>query len=60
MNHNNANKARIGIISNEQNNCNYNSSRIGIGTGGDMCGTNPNTSAGNDCRCDCDLGAKSI
>ena len=50
-------KARIGIIGNEQNNCNSCDSRIGFGTGGDPDDTN---SCGNEATWSPDNGDKHI
>ena len=50
-------RARIGILSNEQNDCNSNDSRIGFGTGGNH--DNSNT-CGNDAKYSADNGDKHI
>ena len=50
-------KARIGIISNEQNNCDSCDSRIGFGTGGDPDDSN---TCGNEAMWDPDNGNKHI
>jgi len=50
-------KARIGIISNQQNNCINSESRIGFGTGGKMDNSN---SCGNEARHSPDNGEKHI
>ncbi|MDQ3367695.1 MAG: hypothetical protein M3680_19915 [Myxococcota bacterium] len=47
---------RIGIIGNQENNCDSPDSRIGIGTEGDFCGQNPSHAAGNEARCQSDAG----
>jgi len=52
--------ARIGIISNQENNCASPDSRIGFGTAGHYCGQDKNNSAGNEARCSADNGNKSI
>lgn len=54
------NMARIGIVSNQDNNCNSPESRIGFGTAGSSCGQNDKNSAGNEARCGGDNGNKSI
>ena len=55
-----ATMARIGIISNQENDCKSPDSRIGFGTGGSHCGQNDKNSAGNEARCRPDNGDKSI
>jgi hypothetical protein len=53
-------RARIGILGNQENNCNSPDSRIGFGTGGFRCGVNDGNTAGNEARCNPDNGNKSI
>ena len=53
-------KARIGILGNQENECNSPDSRIGFGTGGSGCGQDEKNSAGNEGRCEPDNGIKSI
>lgn len=55
-----ASMARIGIISNQENDCHSPDSRIGFGTGGHWCHQNKLNSAGNEARCHPDNGDKSI
>ncbi|MDB4968310.1 MAG: Tryptophan synthase alpha chain [Myxococcales bacterium] len=50
---------RIGILSNQENDCNTPDSRIGIGTNGSNCGQNNNTSSGNEAYCGGDHGDRS-
>jgi len=52
--------ARIGIIANQENDCNSPDSRIGFGTGGGGCGQDSKNTAGNEARCSPDNGEKSI
>ncbi len=52
-------RARIGIVSNEQNDCNSPNSRIGIGGEGNVCNTLPNPT-GNFAGCGADNGDASI
>jgi hypothetical protein len=52
-------KARIGIINNQENDCNSPDSRLGFGTAGNNCGQNYNNSCGNEARCSPDNGEKS-
>jgi hypothetical protein len=54
------NGTRIGIVSNQENDCGTPDSRIGIGTQGDNCGQNPNHSSGDEAKCDSDGGDVSI
>jgi hypothetical protein len=51
--------ARIGIVSNQENDCNSPDSRIGFGTGGNQGGQNGRHSAGNEARHSPDNGDKS-
>jgi hypothetical protein len=51
---------RIGIVSNQENNCGTPDSRIGIGTQGDNCGQDTNHSSGDEARCGGDAGDVSI
>ena len=44
-------RARIGIISNQENNCNTPDSRIAFGGAGGSCGMNTKHSVGNEARC---------
>lgn len=53
-------RARIGIVSNQENDCRSPDSRIGFGTNGNWCGQNDRNSAGNEARCAGDNGSKSI
>lgn len=52
--------ARIGIVANQENDCNSPDSRIGLGTAGGRCRQNDRNSAGNEARCSADNGDKSI
>ena len=52
--------ARIGIVSNQENDCGSPDSRIGIGTKGDNCGQDMNHSSGDEARCNPDNGDVSI
>jgi hypothetical protein len=51
---------RIGLLGNEQNDCGTPDSRMGLGTGGSVCGMNPNHAAGNAAGCGGDNGNKNI
>jgi hypothetical protein len=51
--------ARIGIVSNQENDCNSPDSRIGIGTAGGNCGQNTASSAGDEAYCTPDHGDRS-
>jgi hypothetical protein len=51
-----ATNVRIGIVSNQENNCDSPDSRIGIGTEGNYCGQDQTHSAGNEARCGGDHG----
>ena len=53
-------RIRIGIISNQENNCNTPDSRIGIGGAGTYCGQDGSISVGNTARCLADNGDKNI
>ena len=53
-------RVRIGIFSNQENNCDSPDSRIGIGAAGNHCGQNNANSVGNEARCGPDNGDKSI
>ena len=53
-------RVRIGIFSNQENDCNSPDSRIGIGGAGGHCGQNNANSVGNEARCSPDNGDKSI
>ncbi len=55
-NHHSYAMARIGIISNQENDCESPDSRIGIGTKGDACSQNTGISVGNSGRCSADRG----
>ena len=52
--------ARIGIIANQENNCNSPDSRVAFGGAGGHCGTDNKNSCGNEARCRGDNGDKSI
>jgi hypothetical protein len=52
-------RARIGIVANQENDCNSPDSRIGIGTDGSNCGQNPLSSAGDQAYCGGDHGDRS-
>ena len=52
-------EARIGIISNQENNCHSPDSRIAFGGGGGYCSQNDNHSVGNEARCNPDNGDRS-
>jgi hypothetical protein len=49
-------KARLGILGNEQNECNSPDSRIGFGAQGTNCGMDNTNSVGNECICGGDNG----
>ena len=51
---------RIGIVSNQENDCGSCDSRIGVGATGTYCGQDPNNSAGNEARCSPDNGDLSL
>jgi hypothetical protein len=51
--------ARIGILGNQENDCNSPDSRIGIGTSGANCGQNTNHSSGDEAYCTPDHGNRS-
>ena len=53
-------RIRIGIISNQENNCHSPDSRIGIGGAGTNCGQDGSNSVGNTARCRADNGDKDI
>ncbi|RME46106.1 MAG: hypothetical protein D6795_15850 [Deltaproteobacteria bacterium] len=53
-------RVRIGIIANQENDCNTPDSRIGFGGYGNYCGQNTNNTCGNEARCSADNGDKSI
>jgi hypothetical protein len=50
---------RIGIISNQEGDCNSPDSRIGFGGGGTACGQNGGNRVGNEARCSPDRGDRS-
>ena len=50
---------RIGIIANQENDCNSPDSRIGFGGGGSACGQNSGNRVGNEARCSADNGDRS-
>ena len=52
-------KVRIGIVSNQENECNSCDSRIGIGGIGSYCGQDTTNSCGNEATCTSDNGNKS-
>ena len=52
--------ARIGIIANQEGDCNSPDSRLGIGTGGTACGQNGSVTTGNSARCSADNGDRDI
>ena len=52
-------RARIGIISNQENDCNSPDSRIAFGGEGGYCGQNNNHSVGNEAKCHPDNGDRS-
>lgn len=49
-------RTRVGIITNQENDCLSPDSRIGIGGTGDACGQDPASPVGNECRCVCSNG----
>ena len=51
-------RARIGIISNNENDCFTPDSRIGVGTAGDACGQDTSISVGNSAICSTDAGGR--
>jgi hypothetical protein len=51
---------RIGIIANQEGDCNTPDSRIGLGGFGTACGQNGSVASGNTCRCGCDKGDKDV
>jgi hypothetical protein len=53
-------RARIGIASNQENDCVTCDSRIGVGMDGSLCGQDSSNSCGNEARCSADNGDKSI
>jgi hypothetical protein len=55
----NTTNVRIGIMSNQENDCSSPDSRIGIGTAGSWCGQVEGNSAGNEARCGGDAGDRS-
>jgi hypothetical protein len=55
-----ATRVRLGIISNQENDCNTPDSRIGIGGRGNYCGQPLDLSSGNSARCAPDNGDKDI
>jgi len=58
--YNDYSRVRVGIISNQENDCNTPDSRIGIGGAGTTCGQDGSNSAGNEARCSADNGNRSI
>ena len=60
MNHNDKARIRIGIIANQENDCNSPDSRIGIGGGGNFCGQDASNSVGNEAKCGGDHGDKHL
>jgi hypothetical protein len=44
---------RIGVLGNEQGNCDSPDSRLGVGGAGSSCGTDANTRHGDVCACTC-------
>jgi hypothetical protein len=52
-------RVRIGIVSNQENDCNTCDSRVGFGASGSNCGQNPNNSCGNEAYCSPDNGDRS-
>ncbi|MCU1282249.1 MAG: Tryptophan synthase alpha chain [bacterium] len=52
-------RARIGIVANQEPDCNSPDSRIGIGTDGANCGQNPLSSSGDEAYCTPDHGVRS-
>lgn len=52
-------RARIGIITNNENECNSPDSRLGFGTAGHACGQDDGNTVGNECRCGCNRGDRS-
>ena len=55
-----ATRIRIGIIANQENDCNTPDSRIGIGGAGHYCGQDNSNSVGNTAKCRPDNGDKNI
>ena len=53
-------RVRIGIIANQENDCNSPDSRIGIGGAGHYCGQDNSNSVGNTAKCSPDNGDKNI
>ncbi|KAK3741768.1 hypothetical protein QZH41_011389 [Actinostola sp. cb2023] len=53
-------RARIGIVSNQENDCGSCDSRIGFGMDGLLCGQQGSNSCGNEARCSPDNGDRSI
>lgn len=53
-------RVRVGILGNQENDCNSPDSRLGIGGRGTYCGQNNNVAAGNSARCSPDNGDKDI
>jgi hypothetical protein len=53
-------KCRIGIVSNQENDCGSCDSRIGFGCTGAYCGQDTNNSCGNEARCAADAGDRSV
>ena len=52
-------RARVGIISNQEGDCNSPDSRIGLGTRGHACGQDDANACGNEARCSGDRGDRS-
>ena len=52
-------EARIGIIANQEKNCETPDSRIAFGGGGSYCGQDDNNTVGNEARCGADKGDRS-
>ena len=48
---NDGQRVRLGILGNNEDNCDSPDSRLGLGGAGDNCGTNPDLSVGNAARC---------
>ena len=53
-------QVRIGILGNNENDCSSPDSRLGIGGGGNYCGIDPNSAAGNASACGVDKNIKSF
>jgi hypothetical protein len=57
---NNYSRVRVGILGNNENDCNTPDSRIGLGGRGNACGQNDNITSGNTARCGGDNGDRDL